>query len=163
MKPFLAFFLTLSAATAADLTLLDAGKSDYQIVLPDTAPTPAIDASLQQTARLLQTAFLANKAEIAIVREKERDVSKPALMLGNTVLAQKSGVEVTKLRDWSYVQRGVGRDVILAGNDQASKAKVENARRPNWDRVGTAKAAVDFAREFLGVRFCILTCRATRR
>lgn len=47
----------------------------------------------------------------------------------------------------------VGRDVILAGNDQASKAKVENARRPNWDRVGTAKAAVDFAREFLGVRY----------
>jgi len=43
--------------------------------------------------------------------------------------------------------------VILAGHDQASKAKVENARRPNWDRVGTTKAAVDFAREFLGVRF----------
>ncbi|MFN7343789.1 MAG: DUF4838 domain-containing protein, partial [bacterium] len=153
MKPLLALFLTISAANAAELTLLDAGKTDYQIVLPDAAPTPAIDASLQQTARLLQAAFLANKAEIAIVREKERDGSKPALMLGNTVLARKSGVELTKLRDWSYVQRVVGRDVILAGNDQASKARVENARRPNWDRVGTAKAAVDFAREFLGVRF----------
>lgn len=159
MKPLFAFFLTLSAATAADLTLLDAGKSDYQIVLPDAAPTPAIDASLQQTARLLQTAFLANKAEIAIVREKERDVSKPALMLGNTVLAQKNGLDVTKLRDWSYVQRVVGQDVILAGNDQASKAKVENVRRPNWDRVGTAKAAVDFARQFAR-RDCVRMKRA---
>lgn len=153
MKHLFALILTLTAANAFSLTLLDAGKTDYQIVLPDAVPTPVIDASLQQTARLLQTAFLANKAEIAIVREKERDGSKPALMLGNTVLARKNGVEVTKLRDWSYVQRVVGRDVILAGNDQASKAKVENARRPNWDRVGTAKAAVDFAREFLGVRF----------
>lgn len=95
MKPLLVFFLSLSAATAADLTLLDAGKTDYQIVLPDAVPTPAIDASLQQTA------FLANKAEIAIVCEKERDAAKPALMLGNTVLAQENGVEVTKLRDWS--------------------------------------------------------------
>ena len=57
MKPLLALFLTLSAATAADMTLLDAGKSDYQIVLPDAVPSAAIDASLQQTARLLQTAF----------------------------------------------------------------------------------------------------------
>ena len=86
-----------TAATAADLTLLDAGKTDYQIVLPDAAPSPALHASLQQTARLLQTAFLANKVEIAIVREKERDGSKLALMLGNTVLARKNGVEVTKL------------------------------------------------------------------
>ena len=97
MKPLLAFFLSLSAATAADLTLLDAGKTDYQIVLPDAVPSPAIEASLQQTARSLQTAFLSNKAEIAIVREKERDGSKLALMLGNTVLPRKNGVEVTKL------------------------------------------------------------------
>ena len=99
MKPLLAFFLTFSAAAAADLTLLDAGKTDYQIVLPDAAPTPAIDASLQQTA------FLVNKAEIAILREKGRDAAKPALILEKTVLAQKSGVEVMKLRDWSYASR----------------------------------------------------------
>lgn len=151
MKLLLAFLLPISSTFA--LTLLDGGKTDYQIVLPDAAPTETIDASLQQTARLLKTAFLANKAEITVVREKERDAAKPALMLGNTVLAQKNGVEVTKLRDWSYVQRVIGRDVILAGHDHASKAKTENVRRPNWDRVGTAKAVVDFAREFLGVRF----------
>ena len=79
MKPLLALFLSLTVAAAADLTLLDAGKTDYQIVLPDVAPTPAIDENLQQTARLLQTAFLANKAEIAVVREKERDASEHSL------------------------------------------------------------------------------------
>lgn len=157
MKRFLflllAPFLSLTAATSADLILLDAGKSDYQIVLPDALPSPALDESLVQTARLLQTAFLANKAEVAVVREKERDAAKPALMLGNTQFAQKNGLEVTKLRDWSFVHRVVGKDVIIAGHDHPSKAPTDNARRPNWDRVGTAKAAVDFARQFMGVRF----------
>lgn len=57
MKPLLALFLSLTAAAAADLTLLDAGKSDYQIVLPDALPSPSLDESLVQTAQLLQTAF----------------------------------------------------------------------------------------------------------
>jgi len=96
---------------------------------------------------------LANKAEVAVVREKERDAAKPALMLGNTQFAQKNGLDVTKLRDWSFVHRVVGKDVIIAGHDHPSKAPTDNARRPNWDRVGTAKAAVDFARQFMGVRF----------
>ncbi|MBK8094239.1 MAG: hypothetical protein IPK32_20290 [Verrucomicrobiaceae bacterium] len=56
MKLTLLILLTCMAPASA-LTLLDAGKTDYQIVLPDAVPTPAIDASLQQTARLLQTAF----------------------------------------------------------------------------------------------------------
>jgi hypothetical protein len=153
MKPLLALFLSLTAAAAADLTLLDAGKSDYQIVLPDALPSPALEESLVQTARLLQTAFLANKAEVAVVREKERDAAKPALMLGNTQFAQKNGLDVTKLRDWSFVHRVVGKDILIAGHDHPSKAPTDNKRRPNWDRVGTAKAAVDFARQFMGVRF----------
>jgi hypothetical protein len=69
MKPLLALFLSLTDAAAADLTLLDAGKSDYQIVLPDVLPSPALDEGLVQTARLLKTAFLANKAEVAVVRD----------------------------------------------------------------------------------------------
>ena len=35
MKPLLALFLSLTAANAAALALLDAGKTDYQIVLQD--------------------------------------------------------------------------------------------------------------------------------
>lgn len=150
MKTLVAFFLALTAATAADLTLVDAGKSDYQIVLPDALPSPALDESLVQTARLLQTAFLANKVEVAVVREKERDAAKPALMLGNTQFAQKMGLDVTNLRDWSFVHRVVGKDILIAGHDHPSKAPTDNKRRPNWDRVGTAKAAVDFARQFMG-------------
>ena len=78
---------------------------------------------------------------------------RPALLLGNTRFAQNNGIDVTKLRDWSYVHRVIGKDVIIAGHDHPAQGQTENTRRPNWDRVGTAKAAVDFARQFMGVRF----------
>ncbi len=74
-------FLSLSAARVADLALLEAGKLDCQIVLPDSLSSPVVEASLLHIVRLLQTAFWANKTEIAIMREKERDGSKSALML----------------------------------------------------------------------------------
>jgi hypothetical protein len=42
MKPLLAFFHSLTSAAAADLTLLHAGKSDDQIVLPVSIPYSAL-------------------------------------------------------------------------------------------------------------------------
>jgi len=153
-KPMKALPILLAlTGHAAALTLLDAGKSDYQIVVPDKLETQALTDCMVQTARLLQTAFKANGAEVTVVPESQRDAAKPALLLGNTRLAQKNGIAVTELRDWSYVHRVIGRDVVIAGHDHPARAAAENPRRPNWDRVGTAKAAVDFARQFLGVRF----------
>lgn len=138
---------------AADLTLLRGGKSDYQIVVPDKLPTPELAECLNQTARLVQTAFKANGADVEIIAESQRDAAKPAILLGATRLAAKGGIDVAELRDWSYVHRAIGRDVVLAGHDEAAKGKTENARRPNWDWLGTAKAVVDFVRQFMGVRF----------
>jgi prepilin-type N-terminal cleavage/methylation domain-containing protein len=51
------------------------------------------------------------------------------------------------------VHRVVGRDVIIVGHDHPARGPTTNSRRPNWDRIGTAKGVVDFARAFLGVRF----------
>jgi hypothetical protein len=143
----------VSPLGAADLTLLSEGKSDYQIVVPDKLETPALTQCLEQTARLVQTAFKANGAEIRVVTESEWDAVKPAILLGNTRFTRKNGVDVTKLRDWSYVLRVIGRDVVVAGNDHVAKGLTENSRQPNWDCVGTAKATVDFVRQFMGVRF----------
>jgi len=138
---------------AADLILSANGSTAYEIVLPDSQPSPALQQCLVQTARLLQTAFQANGVEIAVVSESQRDAVKPAILLGNTQFARTHGLDVTRLRDWSYVHRVVGPNLLIAGHDHVSKAPTDNPRRPNWDRVGTAKAAVDFARQFLGVRF----------
>jgi len=158
MKLTLAFLVALlltshASTRGADVTLLSEGRSDYQIVLPDTLETPELTECLNQTARLVQTAFIANGVDVGVVTETQRDSAKPALLLGNTRFAQQHGVDVTKLRDWSYVLRVVGKDLIIAGHDHPAKAPAADPRRPNWDRVGTAKAAVDFLREFMGVRF----------
>ncbi len=152
----LAFLLVGSSAatgTAADLVLAANGRSDYQIVVPDQYPSPAIGECLSQTARLLQTAFKANGVEVPVVPEGHRDPTKPAICLGDTAMARAAGVDVAQLVDWSYVQRVIGKDVIIAGHDHPAKGETENKRRPNWDRVGTAKAVADFVRQLMGVRF----------
>ena len=137
----LAPFFLLRVADAAELVLLSDGKSDYQIVVPDHVETELLTECLNQAARLVQTAFLANGAEVPVVREKKRDPAKPALFLGNTEFARRQGVDVTKLRDWSYVHRVVGQDVIVAGHDHPPRGETTNRRRPNWARIGTANAA----------------------
>ncbi len=106
---------------------------------------------LQQTARLLQTAFQANGFTLPIVAEAKRDAAKPAIFLGNTAFARQHGVEVAKLKGWSYVQRVSGRDVIIAGREQAAPGT--GARKSEWDRLGTAKGVTDFMRLHLGTRF----------
>ncbi len=142
-----------SLVRADDLILLEKGRSSYQIVVPDRSATPGLEADLAETARLLQTAFEANGATVPVVPESERRADQPALLLGDTALARAQGIVVERLRDWSYVHRVVGRDIVIAGHDHPSHAASDNPRRPNWDRTGSTKAAVDFAREFLGVRF----------
>ncbi len=144
--------LAFSVAThAAELVLAADGKSDYQIVVPDVAPTPALADGLQQTARLLQTAFQANGFTLPIVAEAKRDAVKPAIFLGNTAFARQHGVDTAKLKGWSYVQRVSGRDVIIAGREQAAPGT--GTRKSEWDRLGTAKGVTDFMRLHLGTRF----------
>ena len=143
---------------AEELVLASDGKSEYRIVIPDaeTADSPAIDESLQQTARLLGVAFEASGIEVTVERERESEHAggTPGIFLGNTAYARNQGVDVTSFDGWQYVQRAVGKNLILAGHDHASPDTGEvNPRRPKWERVGTAKAVVDFLREHVGTRF----------
>ena len=150
----LALLLAANApARAADLVLLQDGKSDYQIVLPETTATPALSNALAQTARLLQTAFQANGGALPITSEAKRDPAKPAIFLGDTAFARSQGIVVGKLRGWSYVLHASGRDLIIAGREQPAPGKAQTSRRGEWDRLGTAKGVTDFLRQYLGVRF----------
>lgn len=133
------------------LVLADKGGSDYQIILPDKYPTPAIGADMQQVARLLQTAFKANGAELAVVTEAARDKAKPAIYLGATSFARTHGVEC---KGWSYVHKAVGRDLIIAGRDEPAPGRgTDNPKGPGFDRIGTAKAVTDFLQQYVGTRF----------
>jgi hypothetical protein len=133
------------------LVIADKGASDYQIVLPDKYLTPAIGADMQQVGRLLQTAFRANGAELAVVAETARDTAKPAIYLGATAFARSHGVE---LKGWNYVHKAVGRDIIIAGCDEPAPGRGPNATSgPGFDRIGTAKAVTDFLQLYAGTRF----------
>lgn len=62
-------FLSCGASgTAAELVLAAGGRSEYQIVVPDQYPSPAIGECLSQTARLLRTAFEVNRFEAQVTR-----------------------------------------------------------------------------------------------
>jgi len=159
MKRLLLLFLALLLLSgrslhAADLVLAQEGKTDYQIVIPDQLATPALTDSLRQIGRLVQTAFQANGVETAVVTESQRDKSKPGIYLGNTAFAKANGVDVAKIRNWGYVHRVVGRDLIVTGRDVPSpETNSKDTRRPVFDRIGTAKGVADFLREYMGVRF----------
>ena len=139
---------------ASSLVLAEKGKTDYQVVVPDTVPTPKIGRSLGECAYLIQAAFKANGAELPAVLESERDPARPGIYLGDTAFARDHGVEATKLKGWSYVLKVVGRDLIVAGRDQQAIPCGEKVvREPLRDRCGTMKGVADFLRQYAGVRF----------
>lgn len=150
-----AAFSWKSTLAGADLVLSQGGRTDYQIVLPDAPPSPAIGEALRQTARLMQAAFKAGGAELPVVDEKGRDTARPGIYLGSTAFARTQGVDVAGLRGWSYVQQVAGRDVIICGHDQPApvRSTAEDRRNPGWDCLGTVKGVADFLRQHAGTRF----------
>ena len=140
-------------AVASQLVIADKGQSDYQIVMPDKYPTPAIEADMKQVARLVQAAFKANGADLPVVTESARNAAKPAIFLGDTAFARGHGVAVAQLKGWSYVHKAVGRDLIVAGRDETGPAHAAKPKGPDFDRIGTAKAVTDFLQQYVGTRF----------
>ena len=153
---FMGFLFSFPLA-GEEIELLADGKTAFQVVLPDHAPTREIDDALVQTARLIQTAFLANGASLPMIRENERKPSDmPAIYLGNTRFAQANGIDLSSLKGWGYYHRLIEkRHLVLAGRDHPAPAQSDNPRRPSWDRIGTAKAVADFLRTYAGVRFSL--------
>lgn len=68
---FLIAILLLAPPTtlsAADLLLMGEGTADYQIVVP-----AALTECMNQTARLVQAAFLARAVAVGVVTESQRN------------------------------------------------------------------------------------------
>lgn len=132
------------------LQLAAEGRSEYQIVLPDTSPSAAISNALQVTARLVQTAFKVNGCDVPVVQESLCDPNRPGLYLGATAFARAQGIDPTALRGWGYALQVAGRNVVVCGRDEPG---LPVRRGQTWDRLGTVKGCADFLREHAGVRF----------
>ena len=143
-----ALLLTATSVMAADLVLAEKSRTEYQIVVPDNLPSPAIGQSLNQVARLVQNVFKADGCNVPVVKESGRDPAKPGIYLGDTAFARANGVDVSKLKGWAYVHKAVGKDVIVAGRDEPSPVPGGAA-----DRVATEKGMADFLRQYAGTRF----------
>ena len=141
-----------------EIVLLENGKSVYQVVVPDSARTPDLEALLRETGELLQNAFAAAGAKIPLVKESKKDPAKPGIFLGETAFARGQGAGIESLDGWSYVMRVAGKDLILAGQDapnpgQLAGVKTKWGRPIVGTRLPTLKAVADFLHEFAGTRF----------
>lgn len=144
-----------SSAAAEQLIIASDGQSPYQIVLPDQAASPTIEQSLDAIGWLMQSAFAINGFDLPVVRESDRDANQPGIFIGGTRFARDAGINLAELEGWSYIHKTVGDSIIIAGNDQPTAISDPGSSMSpqDFDRVATAKAAVDFLREYVGTRF----------
>jgi len=117
------------------LVLGAGGKTSYQIILPGQA-----NETLVQSAELIKEAFAANGIQIPVVAEDMDDPSKGAIYLGDTEFARKNGIDPSQFRGWSYIQRVIGQDLVIAGTNRNT-------------RMGVVKGVCAFLREYAGTRF----------
>lgn len=158
MTLFMLFSLSMPAG-AGELLLGAAGKSNYQIVVPDKFPDQNIEKSVNNAASLLQQAFAENAITIPVAVESKADKSKPGIYLGSTEFAEKNGVKTAGMSGWSYIHKVVGKNVVVAGNDRPDalcEIRTSGGNAPTKRPLpyeGTYKGVTDFLRQYAGVRF----------
>ena len=144
-----------------DLILGFRGKSKYQIVVPDAAPNPVAESSVARAAELLQQAFAANKITLPVVKESQVEAGRPGFYIGATKFAAAHAVDIAKLSGWTYAHKVIGRDVIIAGNDQLDvldgKRGIAGWRSPTKELPlhyeGSLFGTAEFVHRFVGARF----------
>lgn len=157
MKPtLLALLLLTQSLPAADLVIAEKKACDYQIIIPKPTDDVFVDGWLMLSARLTQAAFAKNGFEVAINTENTKAKDKPGLYLGATQFAKANGVAVDQLEDWTYFQKVVGRDLIIAGRDKRDAVRTSTGQVEPLALLGTVKGVCDFLRERVGVRFLFI-------
>ncbi len=156
-RAFEADIVRLTLAGGGQMILAAEGKTEYQIVLPDTFPHARLELLLRDTAALMQRTFATNGFAIAVVAESERDSSRPSIFLGDTAFARAQGIVLDTLEGWAYVHKLVGRDLIIAGIDRwlpyPDGDEYSLYQRRLGARLGTTKGVTDFLYHYAGVRF----------
>jgi len=154
--------------SAGERVIIENGKSDYQIVIPDTTD----DMQRVEKAADCLKKYLQEVSGVAlpIVREAEHKEG-PAFYLGATNKAKESGIDVAGLTGWMYCKKVIGPDIFLLGLDKSAGIKgnlefhdreylgqlvgtcmdVKDRTYKGW--YGTYKAVLSFLDDEIGVRF----------
>ena len=129
--------------------------------MPDTTQTPAIGECLNQTARLVQTAFKANGFDVTVVgRGPARRGQARDLPGGHGFGGAQAWIVVTNL-GLELRAEVVGRDVIIAGRDQPRRAKTENPAAADLGPRGHGEGRGGFSAAFM--RHAVSVSRPARR
>lgn len=175
-KRIAAVLLTGAVALAAaapknELVLIDNGKSDYVIAVPD-GPDPR--ERVGKAAESLQSYLTeATGCKLPIMKESAVPKGKPAFWLGHTKKAVEAGIPFDKLVDWVHCKKAVGKDIFLAGLDasgnisgpmeyhdreylgQLNGLNLQEKDRSYKEWRGTHKAVLSFLQNEAGVRFLL--------
>jgi hypothetical protein len=140
--------LAFGAADQKALQIAAGGKSDYVIVVPDDVD----QARIMPAASLLQTNIQQSANVILpIIKESELQKGVPAFYLGKTIAAGKAGLPLDKIKGWGYLNKAVGRDIFIVGDD----AKDEINDKRAIEHSGTLKGMTAFLESQFGARFLI--------
>lgn len=145
----LSFILMPCKATPERLIVADGGQSDYVILIPDDAEQEL----LARAADLLrELVFESCGVTLPVMQESQRPASQPAFCLGKSRAAAAAGIELDSIRNWDYVLRTVGKDIIIAGDD--GTWQLHGVKRPP-QHLGTLKGVTGLAESQWGIKFLI--------
>ncbi len=132
----------IQAVSAADI--VQGGKSDYRIVIPQTAPS-----SLKAAARELQQSVeLSSGAKLPIVNEDQPGIGK-YISLGATTQAAKASLSAKGIAEEGFRIVSRGDNIYILGSDTADGARTSFGGTSN----GTANGVYTFLEDYLGVRW----------
>ncbi|MFN2350720.1 MAG: DUF4838 domain-containing protein, partial [Kiritimatiellia bacterium] len=143
-----------------ELLLWNDGQTAHQIVIPDKYPTEQLEKSIQQAAELLRKTAEHNGVSLEILPESQAAAERPAVYVGQTEFAKRHGVDFSTMAGWTYAFKVVGKDLIIAGNDEPDPIPLEQRRPREANRggipfFGTLKGMTEFLYNYAGVRFLI--------
>jgi hypothetical protein len=135
-------------AASTPINLIDHGKSTYSIVIPSATTDTRQNRTLNLAANLLQSTLQKSTgAQLPIVSEENWKAATPAIYLGKTIAAQKAGLPLDKITEWTTLNVARNQNVFLVGNDATSAITGST-----FEYQGTLRAVTLFL-ESIGVRF----------
>jgi hypothetical protein len=141
-------FISLVGCTRSQkIVLIENGKSSYSIVIPDGGEGK--DRVAEAATFFQQSLESATGVKLPVTRESQFK-SGPAVYLGMTEAFKKTGLPPEKVRGWNCVNRVIGENIFLAGEDGEYIVA-------DWKSFynGTLKAVTLFLENELGARFLL--------
>ncbi len=139
---------TLRGADARELVVVDKGESPYVIAVAAKADADRI----AEAALLLQeTVAAATGVELPVVNEAAVASGTPAIYLGKSDAARRAGLPVDDIRGFAALNRTVGQDIFLIGEDGSGTALYGLTAQFR----GELKSVTTFLEQQVGVRFLL--------